>query len=123
MSRLCHNFKCPSKDNIFMKRASFFKQLMILLDVTKSNTFLQPLASSHEDLFGSFQLALYLHNFTTVVGNQSMGQMKWKNKYLLIHMHQHCSLLNLITSRNSAQCKERLQLQRKGTVVLLHIII
>ena len=86
-----------------MKRASFFKQLMILLDVTKSNTFLQPLASSHEDLVGSFQLALYLHHFTTVVGNQSMGQMKWKNNYLLIHMHQHCSPLNSITNRNSAK--------------------
>ena len=45
-----------------MNRASFFKQLIIILDVTKSNGFLLPLASSYEDLAGRLQLALYRHN-------------------------------------------------------------
>ena len=45
----CHDsvkFKCPSKGNIFMNRASFFKQLIIRLDVTKRNDLLLPLAKS-----------------------------------------------------------------------------
>lgn len=90
-----------------------FKQLKTLLDVTRSNGFLQPLASSYE--------ALYRHY-------NSGGEPIYEEGEMEQFAHTHAptlftQLLNSITNRDSAQSKERLELQRKGTVTLLHIII
>ena len=92
-----------------MNRASFFKQLIILLDVLKSNGFLQPLASSYEDLVGHFQLALYWHYKSggePIYGADQMEQFAHTHPPTLF-----TQLLNTITKTNSAQCKERQELQ------------
>ena len=91
-----------------MNRASFFKQLIIILDVTKSNGFLLPLASSYEDLVGRFLLALYRHY-------NSGGEPIYEADEMEQIAHTHAptlftQLLNSITNRNSAQSKERQKL-------------
>ena len=98
-----------------MNRASFFKQLIIILDVTKSNGFLLPLASSYEDLAGRFQLALYRHN-------NSGGEPIYEADEMEQIAHTHAptlltQLLNSITpigtvlrAKKSKSCKEKEQL-------------
>ena len=103
-----------------MNRASFFKQLIIIPDVTKSNGFLLPLASSYEDLAGRFQLALYRHYNSGGEPIYEADEMDQFAKRLAPALFTQ--LLNSITNRNSAQSKERQELQRKRTIGLLHII-
>ena len=99
-----------------------FKQLIITVnqDVSKPNYFLLLLASLYEDLVGRFQLALYRHYNT---GGEPIYDADQMETFANIHAPTlFTQLLNSITNRNSAQSKERNELQRKRPVVLLHIM-
>ena len=103
-----------------MNKASFFKQLINYTRCTKRNNFLQPPVSSYEDLVGCFQLALYRHYNR---GGEPIYEADEMEKFANTHAPTlFTQLLNSITNRNSAQSKERHELQRKRTVALLHII-
>lgn len=104
----------------FHEQSFILQQLIITLDVTKSNNFLLPLASLYEDLVGCFQLALYRHYNR---GGEPIYETDEMEKFANTHAPTlFTQLLNSITNRNSAQSKERHKLQRKRTVALLHII-
>lgn len=105
---------------MFINKASFFKQLINYTRCTERNNFLQPPVSSYEDLVGCFQLALYRHYNR---GGEPIYEADEMEKVANTHAPTlFTQLLNSITDRNSAQSKERHELQRKRTVALLHII-
>ena len=82
--------------------------------------FLLLLAPSCEGLVGRFQLALYTHYIN---GGEPIYKADEMEQFANTHAPTLFTLLlNSITNGNSAQSKERDQLQRKRTVALLHII-